>query len=97
MAQHPSFSENEVKAQIKAAFQEHRYEVDKEKKDDATGEETIAAIRDLFQPMYRKYLNVFVLERDPSLTDTIFKAIDAGNTHCVSSSHLITKVDLYSS
>ena len=89
MAQDLSFSENDVKVQIKAAFQEHRSETDEEKKDDAMEGETIAAIRELFQPAYRKYLNVFVLERDPSLTDTIFKAIDAGNSYCISSSHPI--------
>ncbi|CAF4975808.1 unnamed protein product [Rotaria sp. Silwood1] len=40
-------------------------------------EELIKSILELFEPIYREYLSVFCLERDPSLTDIIFKAVDA--------------------
>ncbi|CAF4073582.1 unnamed protein product [Rotaria sordida] len=40
-------------------------------------EELIKSILELFEPIYREYLSVFCLERDPSLTDVIFKVVDA--------------------
>ncbi|CAF4182954.1 unnamed protein product, partial [Rotaria sordida] len=69
--------EKDVKEQLESVFHEHwsKLEQDKEKDENSI----IEAIRDLFKPEYRKYLSVFYLERDPSLTDIIFKAVDTAH------------------
>lgn len=39
----------------------------------------ITSIKEVLDPKYRKYLNIFKLEYDTNLTDTIIKAVDKGN------------------
>ncbi|CAF3609712.1 unnamed protein product [Rotaria sp. Silwood1] len=65
--------ENDVNEQLESVFHEHWSKREKDK------DSIIKTIRELFEPACRKYLSVFYLERDPSLTDIIFKAVDAAN------------------
>ncbi|CAF4184066.1 unnamed protein product, partial [Rotaria sp. Silwood2] len=71
--------ENDVKEQLESAFHEHWSKLKKDKEKDAM--DIIDSIRKLFEPEQREHLSVFYLERDPSLTDTIFKAVDTAQTN----------------
>jgi hypothetical protein len=43
----------------------------------------ISTIHEVLQMKYRKYLSIFKLERDTSLTDMIFNAVHKGTTICL--------------
>ncbi|CAF3976461.1 unnamed protein product [Rotaria sordida] len=61
----------DVEQQIALFFPEHERELD-----EVIMQNIIANIREVLKMEYRNYLNIFKLERDTSLTDTIIKAMD---------------------
>ncbi|CAF1301627.1 unnamed protein product [Rotaria sordida] len=69
--------EKDVKEQLESVFHEHWSKIEENKEN--VRNDIIETIRELFKQEYRKYLSVFYLEHDPSLTDTIFKAVDAAH------------------
>ncbi|CAF1001217.1 unnamed protein product [Rotaria sordida] len=69
--------EKDVKEQLESVFHEHWSKIEENKEN--VRNDIIKTIRELFKQEYRKYLSVFYLEHDPSLTDTIFKAVDAAH------------------
>ena len=82
--EHLSFRETDMIKQLELFLPEQWPQLDENDK-----KAVIDSIRDVFKLEYRKYLSVFYLGRDPSLTDTIFKAIDDGKTICILSGHCI--------
>ncbi|CAF1336004.1 unnamed protein product [Rotaria sordida] len=69
--------EKDVKEQLESVFHEHWSKIEENKEN--VRNDIINTIRELFKQEYRKYLSVFYLEHDRSLTDTIFKAVDAAH------------------
>ena len=53
-------------------------------------DETVGNIIKLFDKNCLKYISVFRLDRDPSLTDIIFKALDSGKVLCILSKHIVS-------
>ncbi len=73
------------------------FKLEEDKNKDKLREQFIESIINLFEPRCRKYLSVFDIERDPSLTDIIFKAVDSGKTIRISSAPIVSKTNLFSS
>jgi hypothetical protein len=84
--QHLPFRENDIKQQLQLSFSEIWLRCEEE---DAT--EVIRSILEVLKPEYRKYLSVFDFKHNPSLTNTIFKAMEAGKTICISFAHSIKR------
>lgn len=87
------FRKEDIKKQLELFFREQWLEIEKDNK--KAENEIIDSIIELFKLEYRQFLHVFHLERDPSLTDIIFKAVDAGKFSCIISTHSLSKDNLF--
>ncbi|CAF0830978.1 unnamed protein product [Rotaria sordida] len=77
----------DVEQQIALFFPECERELD-----EVTMQSIIANIREVLKMEYRNYLNIFKLERDTSLTDTIIKAMDKVQSNSVQQRNLLRLV-----
>ncbi|CAF1058024.1 unnamed protein product [Rotaria sordida] len=77
----------DVEQQIALFFPEHERELD-----EVIMQNIIANIREVLKMEYRNYLNIFKLERDASLTDTIIKAMDKVQSNSVQQRNLLRLV-----
>ncbi|CAF1099065.1 unnamed protein product [Rotaria sordida] len=77
----------DVEQQIALFFPEHERELD-----EVIMQNIIANIREVLKMEYRNYLNIFKLERDTSLTDTIIKAMDKVQNNSVQQRNLLRLV-----
>jgi len=78
-------AETDIKRQIEAFVSEESFKSPEEKG------QIIGRIQTMFKPEYRKFLSVFHLERDSSLTGVIFQALEAGKVICTSCIHSIKR------